>query len=162
MPFLDDLIGIHDLTVNGGSAVPRRSVLNLLGSGVTATDNPVTGATDITLPTSVGGITITPPTLSLNTNNYGPSGSTAASVQRWSSTGAVDVTGMDAVGINSVASRPMIINVGSFTITLKHASTSSTITNRFICPGNADYALVAGATVEVVRDTVSLRWRVVA
>lgn len=162
MPFLDDLIGIHDLTVNGGSAVPRRSVLNLLGPGVTATDNPVTGATDISLPTSVGGITISPPALTLTTNNYGPSGSSAASVQRWSSTGAIDVTGMDAGNLNSVASRPILMNVGSFTITLKHQSTSSTITNRFICPGNVDYALVAGATVEVVRDTVSLRWRVVA
>lgn len=163
MPFLDDLIGIHDLTVNGGSAVLRRSVLNVVGSGVTAVDNPVTGVTDLTVPTSVGGVTISPPALSANTNNYSPAGQSAASVQRWSSSAAFNVTGLDASGIvaASVANRPMIINVGSFTITLKHESASSTAANRFVGPGNADYLLVAGSTVELVRDTVSLRWRVV-
>jgi hypothetical protein len=150
MPFLDDLIGIHDLTVNGGSAVPRRSVLNVVGNGVTATDNPVTGATDLVLPTSVGGATITPTTLSGSVNNYAPSGTT------------VNVTGLDVSGIaNQYALRQMIVNIGSFTITIKNESSSSTAANRFIGPGNADYALLAGYTVEIVRDTVSARWRVV-
>lgn len=158
MPFLDYLLGIHDLTVNGGSALPRRSVLNVLGTGVTAVDNPVTGVTDLTLPTSVGGATITPPTLSGNTNNYGPAGTGTASVQRWSSSSAVDVTGLDSTSLP----RPMIMNVGSFTIKLKHESSSSTAANRFVCPGNVDYNVVAGATVELARDTVSSRWRVVA
>lgn len=163
MPFLDDLIGIHDLSVNGGGLLPRRSVLNIVGTGVTAVDNPVTGVTDLSLPTSTGGATITPTTLSGSVNNYTPVGSTTASVQRWSSTGAVNVTGIDGTGVsNAVALRPMLINIGSFTITLKHESSSSIAANRFIGPGNADYLLVAGATVEIVRDTVSLRWRVVA
>lgn len=163
MPFLDELPGIHDLTVNGGSAVPRRSVLNVIGNGVTAVDNPVTGTTDLTLPTSSGGATITPPTLSGSVNNYTPSGSSTAIVQRWSSSSAVNVTGIDAtgIGLTSPGNRPMIINVGSFTITLKHESSSSGATNRIIGPGNADYLLTAGATVELVRDTVSSRWRVV-
>lgn len=164
MPFLDDLIGIHDLTVNGGSALPRRNVLNVIGSGVTAVDNPVTGATDLTLPTSSGGVTITPPALSANTNNYAPVGQSAASVMRLSSTTTINLTGFDASGFGaaSVANRPMLINVGSNTITLKHESSSSTASNRIICPGNVDFAFTAGLTVEMIRDTVSSRWRIVA
>jgi len=158
MPFLDDLIGIHDLTVNGGSALPRRSVMNVIGTGVTAVDNPVTGTTDLTLPTSVGGVTITPAALTTTTNNYGPANASSASVWRISSTGAVDLTGIDA----TANVRPMFINVGTFTITLKHESASSTAANRIVGAGNADYALTSGATVELVRDSVSSRWRVVA
>lgn len=162
MPFLDDLIGIHDIIVNGGSTVPRRSVLNIVGTGVTATDNPVTGVTDLSLPTSTGGATITPTILSGSVNNYAPSGSSTASVQRWSASSAVNVTGISSAGVtNSVALRPMLINIGSFTITLKHESASSSAANRIVGPGNADYLLLAGATVELVRDTVSARWRVV-
>lgn len=163
MPFTDDLIGIHDLSVNGGSVLPRRALLNVIGTGVTATDNPTTGATDLSLPTSLGGTTITPPTLLVATHNYAPPGLSGASVQRWSSSSALNVTGIDVSGISfAVSLRPMIINVGSFTITLKHESSSSTAANRFIGPGNADYTLTTGSTVEIVRDTVSSRWRVVA
>lgn len=163
MPFLDDLIGIHDLTVNGGSALPRRSVMNLIGTGVTAADNPVSGSTDITLPTSIGGATITPPTLSGSVNNFAPTGVSTASVVRVSASSAVDVTGIDASGLVGTAggNRPMWMNVGSFTITLKHASSSSLAANRIVGPGNSDYALLSGATVELARDTVSALWRVV-
>lgn len=157
MPFLNDLIGIHDLTVNGGAALPRRSTLNIVGTGVSAVDNPVAGTTDLTLPTSTGGVTITPPALTASTNNYGPANAATASVWRISSTGAVDLTGIDA----GSSPRPVLINIGSYTITLKHESASSTAANRFVGPGAADYALVAGGTVEIALDTVSQRWRVV-
>lgn len=157
MPFLDDLIGVHDLTVNGGSALPRRATLNIIGTGVTAVDNPVNGTTDLTLPTSTGGLTITPPSLTTATSDYGPVNAATASVWRISSTGAVDLTGI----ISTANPRPVLMNIGSFTITLKQESVSSTAANRIIGPGNADYALTAGSTVELAYDTVSTRWRVV-
>jgi hypothetical protein len=160
MPFLDDLIGIHDLQVNGGSLLPRRSVLNVIGTGVTAVDNPVTGCTDLTLPTNAGGTTISPAALSSNTNNFSPAGYSTASVIRVSASTAVAITGLnDAVQANV---RPVLMNVGSFTITLSHQSASSTTTNRFVCPGSVDYTIDPGETVELVRDTTSNRWRVVS
>lgn len=159
MPFLDDLIGVHDLTVNGGSALPRRSVLNVVGTGVTAVDNPTAGTTDLTLPASVGELTITPTPLSASVNDYSPTGHATASVERWSSgVTARNVTGLDAAALP----RPVVANVGSATITLKHESASSAAANRFLCPGGVDYLLGAGNTVELVRDSVSARWRIVS
>lgn len=159
MPFLDDLPGIHDLTINGGSVLPRRSLLNVVAVGATATDNPTTGATDLVLPTTATGATITPTALSASVNDYLPTGHATAAVERWSSgVTAINVTGLDAGGL----SRPCIINVGSATITLKHESVSSVAANRFRCPGNADFALTSGSIVELVRDSVDARWRVVS
>jgi hypothetical protein len=159
MPFLTDIPGIRDVTVNGGAALPRRSTLNIIGVGVVATDNPVAGRTDLTLPTSVGGTTITPALLSGNVNNYSPTGHSTAAVERWSS-GATPrtVTGLDSVGQD----RPMIINVGSSSITLAHESSLSSAANRFECPNAVDYVLTAGSALELVRDPVSARWRVVS
>lgn len=159
MPFLDDLIGVHDITVNGGSALPRRSVLNIVGVGVTATDNPIAGQTDLTLPTSVGGATITAAVLSGDVNDYNPTGHSTAAVERWSSSSTPrTVTGLSA----TAQARPMIINAGSATITLAHASSSSAAANRFLCPNSTDYALPTGSAVELVYDSVSTRWRVVS
>lgn len=157
MPFLDDLIGIHDLTVNGGSALPRRSTLNIVGTGVSAVDNPVAGTTDLTLPTSTGDATITPPPMTVSVNDYGPVNSTGARIWRVSASTPVNVTGIDAASHSDL----LWMNVGSSTITLKQESTGSLAANRIIGPGNADYSLTAGSTVEIARDTVSLRWRVV-
>lgn len=159
MPFLDDLIGIHDITVNGGSPLPRRSTLNVIGTGVSIADNPNEGRTDLTMPTSVGFETITASVIGSDQNDYSPTGHSSAYVERWSCGGTPrTVTGLDA----NATQRPMIINYGASTITLAHQSGASAAANRFICPGNTNYSLVAGACVEIVRDTVSSRWRVVS
>jgi hypothetical protein len=148
--FTDDLIGIHDLTLNGGSPLPRRSTLNIIGTGVTAVDNPITGQTDVTLPNTVGGATISPAPLGSSVNDYSPTGHATAAVERWSSGSTpVDVTGL-------------VINVGSATITFIHSSLSSAAGNRFVCPANADFALPAGGAVELVRDVTSACWRIVS
>lgn len=160
MPFLEDLIGIHDLTVNGGAALPRRSVLNIVGNGVTAADNPSTGATDLTLPTTAGGATITAPTLSSNADDFAPAGYSTAAVIRVSASTPVSITGLSD-GVQSGV-RPVLMNVGSFTITLPHQAGSSANTSRFVCPGGSSYALDPNGTVELVRDTVANRWRIVS
>lgn len=160
MPFLDDLIGVHDIQVNGGAALPRRAVLNVIGTGVTAVDNPNTGATDLTLPTTVAGSTVTPFQLLTSTNDYAPAGVANAAVQRWTAAGPLTVTGL--VFGTGYLERPVIMNVGPFAITLAHQSTSSATSNRFVCPGNVNYVLGAGGAVELVRDTISDRWRLVS
>lgn len=50
MGILDDLIyGYRDLYDAAGQLLPRRTKLRVLGEGVTAVDNPVTGQTELTL-----------------------------------------------------------------------------------------------------------------
>jgi hypothetical protein len=159
MPFLDDLIGVHDITINGGAPLPRRSVLNVIGSGVAAVDNQLTGTTDLTLPTSGYGETITPAAMSASVNDYAPTGFATAAVIRVSASSAgLSITGLDA----GAQPRPVLVNAGSQTVSLPHQSGSSSAANRFICPGAAAYSLLPGATVELVRDPTSDRWRIVS
>lgn len=54
-----------------------------------------------------------------------------------------------------------IFNVGSNTITLLHDSTSTT-TNRFLCPGSSNYSLIRDSAVDIWYDAVTDRWRVIA
>lgn len=159
MPFTDDMIGIHDVSVNGASPVPRRSVLNFVGTGVGVADDPVNGCTNVTLPSATGGATITASVLGGDVNDYSPTGHATASVERWSS-GATPrtVTGLSSTG----QARPMVINYGQSAITLSHESASSLAANRFRCPGQADYVLEAQSAVELIRDSVDGRWRVVS
>ena len=158
MPFLDDLIGIHDLQVNGGALLPRRSVLNVIGAGVTAVDNAAAGSTDLSLPTSGYGSTITPPALPANVNDWAPNDFAQAAVWRVSaSTSGVSITGIDA----GAQPRPVLMNVGAQTITLANQSGSSSANNRIIGPGATSYSLLPGGIVELVRDPTSQRWRVV-
>lgn len=157
-PFIDDLPGVHDVTINGAGALPRRSVINFVATGLTISDNQAAGRTDFILPATASGTTITPTALSGDVNDYSPTGHLGATLERWSS-GATprNVTGLDA----NAATRLVLTNVGASTITLKHESSSSAAANRFTCPASADFALTSGATTALVRDTVSLRWRVV-
>jgi hypothetical protein len=138
--------------------VPRRSVLNVVGLGITITDNKLAGRTDLSLPATASGTTITPPTLTSDVNDYLPAGHAGATLERWSADATPrNVTGLDAGGLP----RLVICNVGATTITLKHESASSLAANRFTCPASADFALTQAFSVALVRDPVSLRWRVV-
>lgn len=97
----------------------------------------------------------TPTQIAANTDNW--SGiSTTVDIARISSDAARDLTGIVAPSPTRTIT---LENVGAFTITLKHDVTS-TAANRFYCPGNVDYALLANARVQIRYDTTSSRWRV--
>lgn len=53
-----------------------------------------------------------------------------------------------------------LFNAGSYSITLKHQSSSSTAGSRIICPSGVDYVLVSNASVVAYYDTYAGRWRV--
>lgn len=100
------------------------------------------------------GTILTPTQLAANANDYAPSGYATASMMRLSSDAARDITGIDAgVGMG----RLVLVNVGSFAITLKDADANSAAANRFAF--GADYVLAAGASVSIVYDSTSSRWR---
>jgi len=50
MPFLDDLLGVQDITANGVGPHVARAKLNIVAPGATVTDNRVTGVTTLTIP----------------------------------------------------------------------------------------------------------------
>jgi hypothetical protein len=68
------------------------------------------------------------------------------------------VTGI-AAGTSGLAI--LLVNVGSFALTLKHQSTSSSAANRFTTPWAGDCILAAsGGNAVLVYDSTSSTWRV--
>lgn len=101
-------------------------------------------------------VTVSPTQLSASANDYA---GLTGDIHRMSSSSAVNITGIVA-GVSGEAK--LLVNVGTFAITLKHASTSSTAANRMSVPWAGDYVLDAnGGAALVVYDATSSLWRVV-
>ena len=125
------------------------SPLTLSASGVTFSDG-----SSLTSAVSVVG---TPSSLAADQNNYALPAAT--DIVRIAGTAARNVTGF-AAGASGQAI--LIINVGSYAITLKHQSASSTAANRLIVPWAGDYVMdAAGGAALIVYDATDSRWRVV-
>jgi hypothetical protein len=99
--------------------------------------------------------TIAPSQITSNQNNYSPTGLATARVLRLTSDAARDITGIVAQNAGTLLK---LINLGAFTITLKHASGSSTAANRINGPSSADIALVSLSSVELIYDAGSTAW----
>lgn len=95
-----------------------------------------------------------PAQITADQNNYSTG---VYDIVRISSNAARNITGIVAA---SNGDARLLVNVGSFDITLKHQSTSSTSANRLFCAGASDFVLVTGASVPVVYDSTSAVWRV--
>ena len=96
-----------------------------------------------------------PSQITANQNDYSlPS----ADVVRLDSNAARDITGFSGGMGGRVV---VLINVGSFAITLKHQSTSSTASNRVIVPWSADYILDPSYAAVLLYDATASQWRVV-
>jgi hypothetical protein len=79
-------------------------------------------------------------------------------VFRVAGTAARNITGI-AEGTSGQAI--LLINVGSFALTLKHQSASSTAANRFTVPWAGDYILPAsGGKAVLFYDSTTVTWRV--
>lgn len=92
MAYLASLIYGYRLVENDGSALPQRSTLNFKGTGVTATDNPSLGTTDVTITAgSSSGIT----DLVADVSATGP-GVTTATVQGFRGRTVASTTPSDA------------------------------------------------------------------
>jgi hypothetical protein len=96
-----------------------------------------------------------PSQITANQNDY--AGATA-DINRLSSDAARDITGLSA---GTSGQTVVLINVGSFAITLKHQSTSSSAANRILVPWAADYILAADGAAVLVYDATTSRWRVI-
>ncbi|RTL03494.1 hypothetical protein EKK58_12910 [Candidatus Dependentiae bacterium] len=136
-----------DLTTDGSAA------LNLAG------DDTVLSGSNFYINTAVVfGADITPSQITSNQNNYNPTNLGISNRVRISSDAARDITGITAHDDGKVL---IINNVGSFDITLKHESASSTAGNRFTL-GGSDYVISSGTSCIIHYDNTSSRWRLAA
>ena len=126
------------------------SPLSLSASGLTFSD----GTSLVTDPRK--NIAVSPTQLSASANDYA---GLTGDIHRMSSSSAVNITGI-AAGVSGEAK--LLVNVGTFAITLKHQSASSTAANRLIVPWAGDYVMDAsGGAALIVYDATDSRWRVV-
>lgn len=102
----------------------------------------------------------TPATITANQNNY--QSGRGSFWQRWSSNAARDITGYKSCpGVDPFDGEIIrIVNVGSFNITLKHQSASSTDKHRFLNSTGADIVLAPNQAADLIYDLTTLRWRV--
>lgn len=93
------------------------------------------------------------PAIAANTNDWSPAGLDTTEIIRVTVSGTYDLTGIVA----AARGRTIVLLVLSGTLTLKHASVSSTAGNRFEI--GADQVISAGAGVLLCYDQVSTAWR---
>jgi hypothetical protein len=106
--------------------------------------------------------TVSPAQITATANNYSPVGLEHANIMRVNSDAAYDVTGLDAANAGTGWFNPykLIVNSGSFALTLKHQNAGSTAANRFINTGGTDLVLAAsGGSAIVYYDPTDTRWR---
>lgn len=75
---------------------------------------------------------------------------------RISSDAARNITGFVAT---SSGDARLLVNTGSFTITLVHQSSNSSANNRIICVGSANLEVQSQGSVVVYYDAIDSRWR---
>lgn len=98
----------------------------------------------------------TPSAIGANQNDYNPV--TLSYFQRWSSSTAVNITGMTRFQQDGQVH--LIVNIGANNITLKHQDTNSAAANRFLCSTGADIVLAPDQAADAVYDSNTLRWRI--
>lgn len=98
--------------------------------------------------------TLSPSSLSADQNDYNPTGLSSAAILRLTSSTAIAITGLQG----GVSGRLLIVhNIGSNTITLSNASTSSSAANRFLFGANR--SITADGAIALIYDATSSRWR---
>lgn len=109
----------------------------------------------VATPTAITNVVNSPSQITANQNDYSLP---AADVVRLDSDAARDITGFSGGTGGRVV---VLVNVGSFAITLKHQSASSTASNRVVVPWAADYIIDPSYAAVLLYDATASRWRVI-
>jgi len=118
-------------------------------AGVVKLTNGSTGGGTFSAPAN------TPAAIAANTNDYAAS-SGKSYFQRWSASGAFNVTGLSLSQVDG--QEHLIVNVGANNITLTHQDALSTAANRFINSTGASIVLAPNQACDIVYDNTQARW----
>lgn len=103
----------------------------------------------------VGNVVVSPTSLTADTNDWAIG---TGDIFRVAGTAARNVTGIVA---GTSGQTILLVNVGSFALTLRHQNASSTAANRFTTPWAGDCILAAaGGNAVLVYDSTTATWRV--
>jgi hypothetical protein len=115
-----------------------------------------TGTVDVSQAHLFSGV-ISPTQITVDQDNYAPTGFSTCSVLRLTSDAARAITGLAG---GSAGRNVLLLNVNaSSNITLTHDATS-TAANRFYCPNSVNFVLLPNTSAWAWYDTTSSRWRV--
>jgi hypothetical protein len=106
--------------------------------------------------------TVSPAQITATANNYATVGLEHANVLRITSNAAYDITGFAATNAGTGWFNPykLVVNSGSFALTIKHQNAGSTASNRFITTSGSDLVLSAnGGSAIIYYDPTDSRWR---
>lgn len=146
--------------VQVGNAIAATALTTLLGN-----DGTIEAGLSVYTPglelEAVGSVTDTG-----TKNNYAPTASWGSIMQVLFNPGAaLTITGLDAApgGVTIGQAIAVLVNInGTNSVTLKHASASSSAANRITCPNLADVTIPPFGAAVLYRDTQNSRWRVLA
>lgn len=159
------------LFTSGGSVPARAAIVVMAGMPAIGTER--YGLLVSQAPVRFGGAfvvsgTLSPTALAANTDNWAPTGIGGAYMVRIASGGgAFNLTGIDSgangntpyPGANLDGRQLLLVKIDAGTITIVHDATSS-VNNRFLCPGSANFSLTVNNAALCTYDAASGRWRV--
>lgn len=101
----------------------------------------------------------TPPTITVDQNNYNPTNFEDFNVIRLSASVNIEITGIESSNV-AIGQSFILVNVSTFNIKLKNNNNNSLAVNRFMLKG--DLTLEKDESLIIWYDTTTLRWRVAA
>jgi hypothetical protein len=144
--------------VSGAPTLSLPAALTFTGKTVTGgtfSAPTITGAADVQEAIALSG-DITPAQLTVNQNDYAPTGFSAASAVRLSTNASRNITGLAGGSDGRII---ILHNVGSFNVVLTNQDSASTAANRFQFGG--DLSLLPDYSVTLRYDATASRWRAI-
>jgi len=157
---IDGLATVNTVTASGVATFNSNTVINgrLITNNEIILSGPISAGSGFVYqhPSTLSG---SGPWNNLATGNTGISN---VVIYRLKIDTAATVTGL-AASNTSIYRKVLLVNVGDYDVTLAH-ETSSTTTNRFLCPANTNYLLPTQAGVWLLYDANASvqRWRILS
>jgi len=149
------------LPVNGGFAMDdianNPEIQTLLDNGdISATDGFGGVINSVGLVFGKMPITINPPVITANKNDYSPVGWDGAYIVNIDLLGVKSITGFKA---GKDCDRKIIRNISNYELKLSPNSTSSLLSNRIDTPEHANFKIKRFSSVEVIYNAITNKWQ---
>lgn len=152
--FFENLVGIHDIRVNGGSLLPRRTTINVVGGraeDVNGTTQFSVGITPVWAATAV---------VSSNLDDATFTGFDGATDMPLDPTGSTrSISGFDSGSLTVFRKRIWNFSGGSIDLELLHNDSGSAAANRILTPDGLTMTVAAGEVATIQRTANNLNWR---